>query len=93
MSNSTKVFAALLGGAAIGAIAALLLAPKSGAELRADIIALAKEKGLDLNKEDLEAFCSKVIAKVRTQYDTLFGEATEAELEAAVNEVIEETKA
>lgn len=87
MANTTgKVVAALLGGAAIGALAALLLAPKSGAETRAQILALAKEKGLDLDKEQLEALCSKVIARVKEYF-------TEEELEAAVEEVAEEVKA
>lgn len=44
MTNVTKMLLALLGGAVVGATAALLFAPKSGAELRAEIAAIAREK-------------------------------------------------
>ena len=74
--------AAFIGGAAMGAVAALLLAPKSGVEMRQDIIG---EKGIKLNKEELEALCSKVIAKVR-DYCSL------EELEEAVDEVLDAKK-
>ena len=46
MREFGKVLAALAGGALVGAAIALLAAPKSGAETRAQIVALAKEKGL-----------------------------------------------
>ena len=77
--------AAFVGGAALGAVAALLLAPKSGVEMRQDIINIVRAKGIKLNKEELEAPCSKVIAKVR-DYCSL-----EA-LEEAVEEVLDEKK-
>ena len=43
MKDLAKLFAAFAGGALVGAAVALLTAPKSGAETRAQIIALAKE--------------------------------------------------
>lgn len=86
MSNTAgKVIAAFIGGAVVGAVAALLLAPQSGAETRAQIKELAKEKGLDLNKEQLDELCSKVIAKVKDYFSS-------EELEAAVDEVIQENE-
>lgn len=55
MSDSSKVIIAALAGAAVGAVAALLLAPKSGKETRADLkekLSAAKDKVSDfLNKE------------------------------------------
>ena len=84
-SSAGKVFAAFVGGAAMGAMAALLLAPKSGAEMRREIMDIVREKGIKLNKEELEAVCSKVIAKVR-DYCSL------EELEEAVEEVLDEKK-
>lgn len=69
----------------MGAMAALLLAPKSGAEMRREIMDIVREKGIKLNKEELEAVCSKVIAKVR-DYCSL------EELEEAVEEVLDEKK-
>ena len=44
MTSGTKMLLALLGGAVVGATAALMLAPKSGRELRAEIAAIAREK-------------------------------------------------
>ncbi|MBO4621671.1 MAG: YtxH domain-containing protein [Paludibacteraceae bacterium] len=86
MANSAgKVLAAFIGGAAMGAIAALLLAPKSGAELRQEITDIVREKGIKLNKEELEALCSKVIAKVK-DYCSL------EELEEAVEDALKEKK-
>ena len=86
MANSAgKVLAAFIGGAAMGAIAALLLAPKSGAELRQEITDIVREKGIKLNKEELEALCAKVIAKVK-DYCSL------EELEEAVEDALKEKK-
>ena len=84
-SSAGKVLAAFIGGAAMGAVAALLLAPKSGAETRQEIMDIVREKGIKLNKEELEALCSKVIAKVR-DYCSL------EELEEAVDEVLNDKK-
>ena len=63
MANNTgSIIAALLGGAIVGAMAALLFAPKSGQELRDDVVRIAKEKASHLNKEELEELVNKVIA-------------------------------
>ena len=52
MKDLAKILAAFAGGALVGAAVALLTAPKSGAETRAQIIALAKEKSIvEANKE------------------------------------------
>ena len=82
-SSAGKVLAAFIGGAAMGAAAALLLAPKSGVELRQQIMDIIREKGIKLNKEELEALCGKVISRVR-DYCSL------EELEDAVDEALGE---
>ncbi len=61
-----KVLAALLGGAVLGAAAALLLAPKSGAELRSELMCLAKEKYAKLNSKELSALVDRALEKLRS---------------------------
>lgn len=69
MANNTgSIIAALLGGALVGAMAALLFAPKSGQELRDDVVRIAKEKASHLNKEELEELVNKVLARVREYF-------------------------
>ncbi len=65
MNNAGKILAALLGGAAVGAAIALLLAPKSGAELRDEITSVAKEKYSHLNKEEITALVDRAIEKLK----------------------------
>ena len=81
MKDLAKLFAAFAGGASVGAAVALLTAPKSGAETRAQIIALAKEKGLYLDHNEWDAFVAKVKARLHDYF-------TDEELEAAVDETI-----
>ncbi len=89
---SAKNILAFLGGAAVGAAVALLLAPTSGKELRANIAVKGdelkqqieqklKEKGI--SKEGLDALINKVLTKL-DEY------ATNKDIEMAVQEVIEE---
>ena len=85
MNDLAKLFAAFAGGALVGAAVALLTAPKSGAETRAQIIALAKEKGLYLNPQEWDAF----VAKVKTRLHDYF---TDDELEAAIDEALADNK-
>ena len=81
MKDLAKILAAFAGGALVGAAVALLTAPKSGAETRAQIIALAKEKGLYLDHNEWDAFVAKVKARLHDYF-------TDEELEAAVDETI-----
>lgn len=84
MANNTgSIIAALLGGALVGAMAALLFAPKSGQELRDDVVRIAKEKASHLNKEELEELVNNVIARVREYF-------TKEEIEEVVDEAIAE---
>ena len=84
--SKAKVLAAFLGGALVGAAAALLLAPKTGAEMREEIARIAREKGLNLDKEELEAFINKVAQKVQNYF-------TEEEIAEAVESTIKEENA
>ena len=81
MKDLAKILAAFAGGALVGAAVALLTAPKSGAETRAQIIALAKEKGLDRDPHEWGSFVAKVETKLHDY-------VPEEELEAAVDETI-----
>ena len=81
MKDLAKLFAAFAGGALVGAAVALLTAPKSGAETRAQIIALATEKGLYPDHTECDAFVAKVKARLHDYF-------TDEELEAAVDETI-----
>ena len=81
MKDFGKLLATFVGGALVGAAVALLTAPKSGAETRAQIIALAKEKGLYLDHNEWDAFVVKVKARLHDYF-------TDEELEAAVDEAI-----
>ena len=81
MKDFGKLLATFVGGALVGAAVALLTAPKSGAETRAQIIALAKEKGLYLDHNEWDAFVAKVKARLHDYF-------TDEELQAAVDETI-----
>jgi gas vesicle protein len=81
--NFKNLFA-FIGGIAVGAAAALLLAPTSGAELRGKIIELLKAKGV--SKEKIDELLVKITEKVKsvTSLD---------DLEIVVDEVIAEDAA
>lgn len=89
---NAKNILAFIGGITVGAAVALLLAPTSGQELRANIAvkgeelkqqieAKLKEKGI--SKENWDSLVNKIAAKL-DEY------ASSNEIEAAVQEAIEE---
>ncbi|HIX45163.1 MAG TPA: YtxH domain-containing protein [Candidatus Barnesiella excrementipullorum] len=51
---------AFLGGAAVGAIVGLLMAPEKGEDTRARIVRFLKEKGISLKKEDIDELVKKI---------------------------------
>jgi gas vesicle protein len=59
-----KNLLAFAGGIAVGAVAALLLAPTSGAELRGKIIELLKSKGI--SKEKFDELVALITARVKS---------------------------
>ena len=71
----------LAGGIAVGAAAALLLAPTSGAELRSKIIELLKSKGI--SKERFDELVALITDRVKSF-------TTVNDLEIIVDEVLAE---
>ena len=63
--NAGSILTALLGGIVVGGVAALLLAPSSGKELRDKVSKVVREKASHLNKEEFDAFVERVMAKVK----------------------------
>ena len=51
---------AFLGGAAVGAIVGLLMAPEKGEDTRARIVRFLKVKGISLKKEDIDELVKKI---------------------------------
>jgi gas vesicle protein len=78
---SLKKLLIFAGGMAVGAAAALLLAPTSGAELRGKIIELLKSKGISKEKfDELVALITERVKSFTTMND----------LEIIVDEVLAE---
>lgn len=68
MSRVNSVLA-LLGGAAMGAIIALLLAPAKGEDTREKISEVLREKGIKLSKEDFNKLIDSIEARFRKKVD------------------------
>ena len=83
MTNGTKMLLALLGGAVVGATAALMLAPKSGRELRAEIAAIAREKYKNMNLDEISQVVDKVMKRIKNGMCNCH---CKADSEAAVDE-------
>ena len=84
MSNLKSMFA-FIGGVAAGAAIALLFAPQSGEETRRQIQEYAREKGVPMNKEELDALVQKVSERLRDKFN-------KDELKAAVMAVVDELR-
>ena len=65
MTTGSQVLLALLRGAVVGATAALLFAPKSGSELRAEIAAIAREKYSHMNLDEISRVVDKVMKRIK----------------------------
>ena len=83
MTTGTKMLLALLGGAVVGATAALMLAPKSGRELRAEIAAIAREKYSQLSLDEISKVVDKVMRRIKNGMCDCH---CKADIEAAVDE-------
>ena len=81
-----SIVAALIGGVVIGGLAALLLTPMSGAELRAKVEKAVRENAPQLSKEELEKFVNKILARVKAYF-------TDEQIEQIVNEEIQNEEA
>ena len=83
MTTATKILLALLGGAVVGATAAMMLTPKSGKELRAEIAAIAREKYQNMNLDEIAHLVVKVMKRIK---NGLCNCQCKADLEAAVED-------
>jgi gas vesicle protein len=83
MTTGSKVLLALLGGAVVGAATALLFAPKSGRELRAEIAAIAREKYSQMNLDEISNVVEKVMRRIKNGMCNCH---CKADIEAAVDE-------
>ncbi|MBQ5387456.1 MAG: YtxH domain-containing protein [Paludibacteraceae bacterium] len=83
MTTGSKVLLALIGGAVIGATAALLVAPKRGSELRAEIAAIAREKYSHMNLDEISRVVDKVMKRIKNGMCNCH---CKADIEAAVED-------
>ena len=60
MNKSVGLFAAFLGGAAVGGALGVLFAPQSGEETRRKIAAALEKRGIKLGDNDLDDFISEI---------------------------------
>lgn len=54
------MFAAVLGGAVIGAACGMLFAPEKGSDLRAKIAEAIRNRGIKLNKKEMESLVDDI---------------------------------
>ena len=83
MTTGTKMLLALLGGAVVGATTALMFAPKSGRELRAEIAAIAREKYSQLSLDEISKVVDKVMRRIKNGMCDCH---CKADIEAAVDD-------
>lgn len=77
MNDLFKGAALFLGGAVVGAAAALLLAPKSGEELRQDLAGMAEDV-----KKRTQEYCEQVKQEVEKKVAKVQAAAAEVQKEA-----------
>ena len=77
MNDLFKGMALFLGGAVVGAAAALLLAPKSGEELRQDLTGMAEDV-----KKRTQEYCEQVKQEVEKKVAKVQAAAAEVQKEA-----------
>ena len=63
MKNSGLIYA-FLGGAVVGALAAILFAPEKGSDLRKRIKEILKRRGIDFTDDDVEELVDQISAQV-----------------------------
>ncbi|MBO4945839.1 MAG: YtxH domain-containing protein [Muribaculaceae bacterium] len=62
--NSITAISAFLGGAIVGAAAALLLAPEKGADTRARIKELLRKKGIICTDNEIDALVEQLTTEI-----------------------------
>ena len=64
-----NILAAFLGGAAIGAALGILFAPEKGEDTRQKIKDILREKGIKLNRSEMDELVDKIAAEVKDAVD------------------------
>ena len=64
-----NILAAFIGGAAIGAALGILLAPANGEDTRKKIKDILREKGINLNRSEMDELVDKIAAEVKDAVD------------------------
>lgn len=64
-----NILAAFLGGAAIGAACGILFAPEKGEDTRKKIREILREKGINLNRSEMDELVDKIAAEVKDAVD------------------------
>jgi gas vesicle protein len=64
-----NILAAFIGGAAIGAALGILFAPEKGEDTRKKIKEILREKGINLNRSEMDELVDKIAAEVKDAVD------------------------
>jgi gas vesicle protein len=64
-----NILAAFIGGAAIGAALGILFAPEKGEDTRKKIKDILREKGINLNRSEMDELVDKIAAEVKDAVD------------------------
>jgi gas vesicle protein len=64
-----NVLAAFLGGAVVGAALGILFAPEKGEDTRQKIKDILREKGIKLNRSEMDELVDKIAAEVKDAVD------------------------
>jgi len=67
--KALNFMAAFLGGAAIGAVFGILFAPEKGETTRQKIADILREKGIKLNRSEMDELVDKIAAEVKDAVD------------------------
>ena len=63
--KALNIVAAFLGGVALGAAAGILFAPEKGEETRRKIAEILRQKGIRLNRDEMEDLVDQIAAEVK----------------------------
>ena len=64
-----NILAAFIGGAAIGAALGILFAPEKGEDTRQKIKDILREKGIKLNRSEMDELVDQIAAEVKDAVD------------------------